>query len=59
MSELTVNMMMSLDGYTADPEQSAENPFALGGMELLPQLDGIAATRLLRADSRGRRPCSS
>ena len=27
MSELRVNMVMSLDGYTAGPQQSAENPF--------------------------------
>jgi hypothetical protein len=27
-------MMMSLDGYIAAPEQSAENPFGIGGMQL-------------------------
>jgi dihydrofolate reductase len=27
-------MMISLDGYTAGPEQSAENPFGIGGMQL-------------------------
>jgi dihydrofolate reductase len=27
-------MMLSLDGYTAGPEQSAENPFGIGGMQL-------------------------
>jgi hypothetical protein len=34
MSKLRLNMMMSLDGYTAGPEQSAENPLVpvlLGG----------------------------
>jgi dihydrofolate reductase len=27
-------MMMSLDGYTAGPDQSPENPFGMGGMQL-------------------------
>jgi hypothetical protein len=27
-------MMMSLDGYAAGPEQSEENPFGIGGMQL-------------------------
>jgi dihydrofolate reductase len=34
MSELKANMMMSLDGFSAGPEQSAENPFGIGGMQL-------------------------
>jgi dihydrofolate reductase len=34
VSRLRLNMMMSLDGYTAGPEQSAENPFGIGGMQL-------------------------
>jgi hypothetical protein len=32
MSELRLNMMMSLDGFVAGPEQSEENPFGIGGM---------------------------
>jgi dihydrofolate reductase len=34
VSQLKANMMISLDGYTAGPEQSAENPFGIGGMQL-------------------------
>ena len=34
MTRLTFNMMMSLDGYAAGPEQSPENPFGIGGMRL-------------------------
>jgi dihydrofolate reductase len=34
MTRLTLNMMMSLDGYAAGPEQSPENPFGIGGMQL-------------------------
>jgi dihydrofolate reductase len=34
MTRLTLNMMMSLDGYSAGPEQSPENPFGIGGMQL-------------------------
>ena len=34
MTRLTFNMMMSLDGYAAGPEQSPENPFGIGGMQL-------------------------
>jgi hypothetical protein len=34
MSELRLKMMMSLDGFTSGPNQSAENPFGMGGMQL-------------------------
>jgi dihydrofolate reductase len=34
MSELKLNMMMSLDGFAAGPEQSEENPFGIGGKQL-------------------------
>jgi hypothetical protein len=34
MTELKLNMMMSLDGYVAGSEQSEENPFGIGGMQL-------------------------
>jgi hypothetical protein len=44
MSELRLNMRLSLDGYVAGPEQSAENPFGLGGMQLkLEQVEVVAA----------------
>jgi hypothetical protein len=45
MSELKLNMMMSLDGYVAGPEQSAENPFGLGGMQLNEWLFPLKAFR--------------
>jgi hypothetical protein len=31
VSELKLHMMMSLDGSTAAPEQSTENPFGIAG----------------------------
>jgi hypothetical protein len=34
MSKLRLNMMLSLDGFAARPEQSEENPFGIGGMQL-------------------------
>jgi len=34
MSKLRLNTMMSLDGYAAGPEQSEENPFGIGRMQL-------------------------
>ena len=45
MAELKLNMMISLDGYTAGPEQSAENPFGLGGMQLNEWLFPLRAFR--------------
>jgi dihydrofolate reductase len=53
MSELRVNMMMSLDGYTAGPEQSAENPFGLGGMQLNEWLFPLRAFRELQGEEGG------
>ena len=38
-------MMMSLDGYTAGPEQSLENPLGIGGMQLPEWLFPLAAFR--------------
>jgi dihydrofolate reductase len=53
MSELRVNMMMSLDGYTAGPQQSAENPFGLGGMQLNEWLFPLRAFRELQGEEGG------
>jgi dihydrofolate reductase len=53
MSELTVNMMMSLDGYTAGPEQSAENPFGLRGMQLNEWLFPLRAFREMQGEEGG------
>jgi dihydrofolate reductase len=53
MSELRVNMMMSLDGYTAGPEQSAENPSGLGGMQLNEWLFPLRAFRELQGEVGG------
>ncbi len=47
MSELRLNMTMSLDGFVAGPEQSEENPLGVGGMELhkwLTELDAFQET---------------
>jgi dihydrofolate reductase len=41
-------MMMSLDGFTAGPEQSAENPFGIGGMQLNEWLFPMRAFRQLQ-----------
>jgi hypothetical protein len=48
MSELRVNMMVSLDGYAAGPGQSAENPFGLGGMQLNEWLFPLRAFRKMQ-----------
>jgi hypothetical protein len=42
MTELRLNMMMSLDGFVAGPEQSAGNPFGIGGASV-PQPDAPLA----------------
>jgi hypothetical protein len=42
MSKLRLNMMMSLDGFVAGPEQSAGNPFGIGGASV-PQPDAPPA----------------
>ena len=53
MSELRVNMMVSLDGYTAGPEQSADNPFGLGGMQLNEWLFPLRAFREMQGGEGG------
>ena len=34
MSELKLNITMSLDGYVAGPDQSSEHPLGIGGEQL-------------------------
>jgi len=46
-------MMMSLDGYTAGPEQSVENPFGLGGMRLNEWLFPLEAFRKMHGEEGG------
>jgi hypothetical protein len=53
MSVLKLNMMMSLDGYVAGPEQSAENPFGLGGMQLNERLFPLKAFREMLGEKGG------
>jgi hypothetical protein len=45
VSELKGNMMISLDGYTAGPDQSEEDPFGIGGMQLNEWLFPLRAFR--------------
>jgi dihydrofolate reductase len=45
MSRLRAHMMMSLDGFTAGPEQSTQNPFGIGGMQLTEWLLPLRAFR--------------
>jgi hypothetical protein len=54
MSELKVNMMMSLDGFAAGPEQSAENPFGIGGMQLNEWLFPLKAFREMQGEEAAR-----
>jgi hypothetical protein len=53
MSKLRLNMMMSLDGYSAGPEQSEENPFGIGGMQLNQWLFPLRAFREMQGEERG------
>jgi dihydrofolate reductase len=53
LSKLKLNMMMSLDGYTAGPEQSVENPFGIGGMQLNEWLFPLAAFREMQGEKGG------
>ena len=45
--------MMSLDGYTAGPDQSAENPFGIGGMQLNEWLFPLRAFREMQGEEGG------
>jgi dihydrofolate reductase len=53
MSKLRLNMMMSLDGFVAGPEQSAENPFGIGGMQLNEWLLPLKAFREMEGEEGG------
>jgi dihydrofolate reductase len=53
MSELKLNMMVSLDGFSAAPEQSPENPFGIGGMRLNEWLLPLKAFREMHGDAGG------
>jgi dihydrofolate reductase len=53
MSELRLNMMMSLDGFVAGPEQSEENPFGIGGMRLNEWLFPLKAFREMQGEQGG------
>jgi hypothetical protein len=50
MSELKLNMMMSVDGFSAGPERSAENPFGIGGMQLNEWLFPLRAFREMQGE---------
>jgi dihydrofolate reductase len=53
MSKLRLNMMMSLDGFAAGPEQSEENPFGIGGMQLNEWLFPLEAFRQMQGETGG------
>jgi hypothetical protein len=53
VSKLRANMMMSLDGFTAGPEQSAENPFGIGGMQLNEWLFPLKVFREMEGEEGG------
>jgi dihydrofolate reductase len=46
-------MMMSLDGYTAGPGQSEENPFGIGGMQLNEWLFPLETFRMMQGEEGG------
>ena len=45
MSKLRYVTSISLDGFTAGPDQSVENPIGIGGMQLHEWVFGLAAWR--------------
>jgi dihydrofolate reductase len=53
MSELKTNMMVSLDGFAAGPEQSEENPLGVGGMQLGEWLHALKAFRETHGEEGG------
>jgi dihydrofolate reductase len=53
MSRRKLHMMMSLDGFAAGPDQSAENPFGTGGMQLTGWLLPLRAFRELHGGEGG------
>jgi hypothetical protein len=52
-SRLRLNMMMSLDGFVAAPEQGPEKPFGIGGMQLTEWLLPLRAFRELHGEEGG------
>ena len=54
MSEVRANMMMSLDGFVAGPDQSAEHPFGIGGMRLNEWLFPLRAFREMQGEEAAR-----
>jgi dihydrofolate reductase len=59
MSKVRMNMMMSLDGFTAGPDQSEENPFGVGGMQLNEWLLSLRAFREGHGEEGGEENASS
>jgi dihydrofolate reductase len=52
-TKVRANMMMSLDGYVAAPNQSVENPFGEGGMRLTEWVFPLKVFREMHGDSGG------
>jgi dihydrofolate reductase len=59
MTKLKLNMMMSLDGFSAGPAQSEENPFGVGGMQLNQWLFPLRAFRAMHGEEGGEVNASS
>ncbi|HEX3262504.1 MAG TPA: dihydrofolate reductase family protein [Solirubrobacterales bacterium] len=53
MSKLRLNITMSLDGFTAGPEQSEENPLGIGGEQLHEWLVPLRAFRETHGEQGG------
>ena len=53
MSKLRMNITMSLDGFTAGPEQSEENPLGIGGEQLHEWLVPLRAFRETHGEQGG------
>jgi dihydrofolate reductase len=53
VSELKLNMMLSLDGFSAGPQQSEEEPFGIGGMQLNEWLFPLRAFREMQGEEGG------
>ncbi len=55
MSEVSLTMAMSLDGFITGPDDNAENPAGTGGMRLMDWLSGggVSEAAHSTADERG------
>jgi dihydrofolate reductase len=53
MTKLKLNMMLSLDGFGAGPEQSEENPFGIGGMQLTEWVFELEAFQKMHGEEGG------